>query len=134
MNYRTVGRSGLKVSEICLGAWINFGGRIADEETFAVLDAAVEEGINFLDTADVYSRGVSETIVGRALARDGKRDRVFLATKGYNKMDDTDPNAWGSHRFHLIKAWERTTLTCTRSTGPSRPSRLTRLCAPWMTW
>ena len=52
MNYRRLGNSGLKVSEICLGAWINFGGRIADEQTFAVIDAAVEEGINFFDTAN----------------------------------------------------------------------------------
>jgi NDP-hexose 2,3-enoyl reductase len=47
MNYRRLGRSGLKVSELCLGAWINFGGRIEDEETFAILDTAVEEGIDF---------------------------------------------------------------------------------------
>jgi aryl-alcohol dehydrogenase-like predicted oxidoreductase len=65
MNYRRLGRSGLKVSELCLGAWINFGGRIEDEETFAILDTAVEEGIDFFDTADVYAGGKAEEVMGR---------------------------------------------------------------------
>ncbi len=105
MDYRTLGRTGVQVSPLCLGC-MNFGDDADEEASFAIIDQAMEAGVNFLDTADVYSRGISETIVGRALARDGKRDRVFLATKGYNKMDDADPNAWGSHRFHLVKACE----------------------------
>ena len=105
MDYRALGRTGVQVSPLCLGC-MNFGDEADEAASFAIIDQAMDAGINFLDTADVYSRGVSETIVGKALARDGKRDRVFLATKGYNKMDDTDPNAWGSHRFHLIKACE----------------------------
>ena len=105
MDYRTLGRTGVRVSPLCLGC-MNFGDGADEAESFAIIDQAMDAGINFLDTADVYGRGVSETIVGKALARDGKRDRVFLATKGYNKMDDTDPNAWGSHRYHLVKACE----------------------------
>ena len=65
MNYRRLGRSGLKVSEICLGAWVNFGERIDDTATFAVLDAAVAAGINFFDTADVYAGGKAESVMGR---------------------------------------------------------------------
>ncbi len=103
--YRVLGRTGVRVSPLCLGC-MNFGDDAGEAESFAVIDQAMDAGINFLDTADVYSRGKSEEIVGRALARDGKRDKVFLATKGYNKMDDADPNAWGSHRFHLMKACE----------------------------
>lgn len=66
----------------------------------------MEAGGNFVDTANVYGRGKSEEITGRALARDGKRDRVFLATKAHGKMNDDDPNAWGNHRFNLIRACE----------------------------
>ena len=103
--YRMLGRTGVRVSPLCLGC-MNFGDDADEAASFAIIDQAMDAGVNFLDTADVYSRGKSEEVVGRALARDGKRDKVFLATKGYNKMDDTDPNAWGSHRFHLIKACE----------------------------
>jgi len=104
-DYRVLGRTGVRVSPLCLGC-MNFGDDADEAASFDIIDQAMDAGINFLDTADVYSRGGSETVVGRALARDGKRDQVFLATKGFNKMDDSDPNAWGSHRFHLIKACE----------------------------
>ncbi len=103
--YRMLGRTGVRVSPLCLGC-MNFGDDTDEAASFAIIDQAMDAGINFLDTADVYSRGGSETVVGKALARDGKREKVFLATKGYNKMDDNDPNAWGIHRFHLIKACE----------------------------
>ena len=103
--YRMLGRTGVRVSPLCLGC-MNFGDDADEAASFAIIDQAMDAGVNFLDTADVYSRGGSELVVGKALARDGKRDKVFLATKGYNKMDDADPNAWGSHRFHLIKACE----------------------------
>jgi aryl-alcohol dehydrogenase-like predicted oxidoreductase len=103
--YRVLGRTGVRVSPLCLGC-MNFGDDADESASFAIIDQAMDAGLNFLDTADVYSRGGSETVVGKALARDGKRDKVFLATKGFNKMDDTDPNAYGSHRFHLIKACE----------------------------
>ena len=105
MEYRVLGRTGVQVSLLCLGC-MNFGDDADEAASFAIVDQAMDAGVNFLDTADVYSRGVSETIVGKALARGGKRERVFLATKGFNKMDDTDPNAWGGHRYHLIKACE----------------------------
>jgi aryl-alcohol dehydrogenase-like predicted oxidoreductase len=85
---------------------MNFGDDADSDLSISIMDRAIDSGINFFDTADIYSRGGSETIVGKALARDGKRDRVFLATKGFNKMDDSDPNSMGSHRYHLVKACE----------------------------
>jgi aryl-alcohol dehydrogenase-like predicted oxidoreductase len=104
MNYRTLGRSGLKVSEICLGAWINFGGRMADEDTFAVLDAAVDAGINFFDTADVYAAGKAEEVMGRWM-QDKDRRQIVLATKCRGRMWD-GPNGEGASRKHIFEAVE----------------------------
>ena len=104
MNYRKLGSSGLKVSEICLGAWINFGGRIADEQTFAVIDAAVEEGINFFDTADVYASGKAEEVMGRWMQSKDRR-QIVLATKCRGRMWD-GPNGEGASRKHVFEAVE----------------------------
>src|SRR6478752_1496580 len=87
MQFRPLGRSGLKVSPICLGG--NVFGWTADERTsFSILDAWVDAGFNFIDTADVYSRwapghtgGESESVIGRWLKQGGKRDKVVIATK-----------------------------------------------------
>lgn len=94
MNFRALGRSGLRVSPICFGG--NVFGWTADEATsFSLLDAWVDAGMNFVDTADVYSRwvpghtgGESETIIGKWLARSGKRDKIVLATKVGKPMGD----------------------------------------------
>jgi aryl-alcohol dehydrogenase-like predicted oxidoreductase len=94
MEYRTLGRSPLKVSPLCFGG--NVFGWTADEATsFALLDAWVDAGFNFIDTADVYSRwapghtgGESETVIGKWLKRSGKRNRVIIATKVGNDMGD----------------------------------------------
>ncbi len=75
-----------------------------ESESIKVADAAFELGINFWDTADVYARGTSETILGKWMK--GKRDRLVLATKCHGKMDDTDPNAWGNTRKHVVEACE----------------------------
>lgn len=83
-----------------------FGDDTSEADSIKIAHQAIEDGINFFDTADIYSRGISETIVGKALKDGGRRDRVFLATKFFNKMDDADPNAGGSHRFHIMKACE----------------------------
>ncbi len=108
MEYRSLGRTGVQVSALCLGCmnWGDPKSGTSEDDSIRIMHRSLDEGINFFDTADVYSRGISETITGRALAQDGRRDRVFLATKVYNKMDDNDPNAWGSHRYHIIKACE----------------------------
>ena len=104
MNYRQLGHSGLKVSEICLGAWINFGGRIADDQTFAVIDAAVEAGINFFDTADVYAGGKAEEIMGRWMQNKDRRTLV-VATKCRGRMWD-GVNGEGASRKHIFDAVE----------------------------
>lgn len=108
MEYRSLGRTGAQVSALCLGCmnWGDPGSGTTEADSIAIMHRAMDEGINFFDTANVYSRGISETITGTALAQDGRRDKVFLATKLFNKMDDTDPNAWGSHRLHIMKACE----------------------------
>jgi aryl-alcohol dehydrogenase-like predicted oxidoreductase len=102
MEYRALGRTGAQVSALCLGC-MNFGDDCDERDSVDLMHRALDDGINFWDTADVYSMGVSETIVGKALA--GRRERVFLATKAYNKMGD-GPNDWGSHRMHLLRACE----------------------------
>ncbi len=104
MNYRTLGRSGLKVSEICLGAWINFGGRMQDDDTFAVLDAAVDAGINFFDTADVYADGKAEEVMGHWMHGKDRR-QIVLATKCRGRMWD-GPNGEGASRKHIFAAVE----------------------------
>jgi len=108
MEYRSLGRTGVQVSVACFGT-MTFGWDPEDwgsheAESLRLTHAAIDLGINFFDTADVYARGVSETILGKAL--DGKRDRVVLATKCHGKMDDNDPNAWGNSYRHIIQACE----------------------------
>lgn len=94
MNYRTLGRSGLKVSPLCLGAMM-FGGPTPEVESREIIAAARDAGINFVDTADAYNGGESEVVVGRAIA--AERDRWVLATKLANKIGD-DPNSGGLSR------------------------------------
>jgi aryl-alcohol dehydrogenase-like predicted oxidoreductase len=102
MHYRSLGRTGVQVSELCLGCMM-FGGRTDEAASFDIIDRAIDSGINFLDTANVYSRGRSEEVVGKALKRNGKRDSVVLATKVHGRMDDEDTNAAGNHRRHIIE-------------------------------
>jgi len=80
LRYRQLGDSDLRVSEICLGTWTTFGGSLADEDAIALVDAAFDAGINFFDTANTYSEGRSEEVLGRALAS-RPRDSYVLATK-----------------------------------------------------
>src|ERR687896_1162062 len=105
MRYRSLGRTGTQVSELCLGCMM-FGGRTDEVSSFDIIDRAIDSGINFLDTANVYSRGRSEEVVGKALKRNGKRERVVPATKVHGRMDDEDPNAAGNHRRHVIEQCE----------------------------
>ncbi len=102
MEYRSLGRTGVQVSVLCLGCMM-FGGRTEPEDSYAIIDRALDAGINFLDTANVYSRGRSEEVTGEALKRNGKRDKIVLATKVHGRMDDDDPNAWGNQRRHIIE-------------------------------
>lgn len=106
MEYRSFGRTGVQVSMLCLGC-MNFGGPTPEEDSLRIIDYAIDQGINFLDTANVYTRGVSETIVGKALQRNGKRDRIVLATKVHGVMDDTNVLASGNNRRHIIEQCEQ---------------------------
>jgi aryl-alcohol dehydrogenase-like predicted oxidoreductase len=105
MNYRTLGNTGTRVSPLCLGAMM-FGawGNPDHEESIRIIHRALDAGINFIDTADVYSRGESEEIVGKALAG-GRREHVVLATKVHGTMGD-DPNEFGNSRRWIIKEVE----------------------------
>ena len=105
MEYRTLGRTGVEVSALGLGCWM-FGRSTDEAESVEIIDRALDAGINFLDTANMYSRGRSEEIVGKALRRNGKRSWVVLGTKVHNSMDDEDPNAMGNHRRHIIEQCE----------------------------
>lgn len=104
MEYHSLGRSGVEVSALCLGC-MNFGSRTAEEDAIRIIHAAIDRGINFIDTANVYGRGRSEEIVGKALADGGRRDRVVLATKVSNEMGD-GPNERGSSRYHIMEQIE----------------------------
>jgi len=105
MNLRELGSTGVKVSPLCLGAMM-FGawGNPDHDEGIAIIHRALDAGINFIDTADVYSRGESEEIVGKALAG-GKRDNVILATKVHGTMGD-DPNEFGNSRRWIVREVE----------------------------
>lgn len=102
MQYRTLGRTGVQVSTLALGA-MNFGaiGRVTQDEATAIVDAALEAGINLIDTADMYGQGESETIVGRAIA--GRRDDLVLATKATMPMGE-ERNHRGNSRRWLVRA------------------------------
>ena len=104
MQYRNLGRTGIKVSPYCLGAMM-FGpmGNPDHDDCARMMHKALDAGINFVDTADRYSAGESETIVGKALK--GRRDSVVLATKFYGPMDK-DPNHQGASRRWIIEEVE----------------------------
>jgi aryl-alcohol dehydrogenase-like predicted oxidoreductase len=110
MEYRNLGKTGLKVSELCLGT-MNFGWTSDEQNAYAVFDATFAAGINFIDTADVYSRwvpgnpgGVAETYVGKWITRK-PRDQIVLATKVRGRMWD-GPNGEGLSRMHIMRAIE----------------------------
>src|SRR3954447_4408420 len=111
MEYRSLGRTGMQVSPLCLGAMM-FGawGEPDHDTSVAIIRHALDSGINFIDTADVYSQGESETIVGKALAN-GRRDDVILATKFHGQMGVSDgvkgdPNQQGNSRRWIVREVE----------------------------
>jgi len=109
MQYTSLGRTGLQVSRLCLGT-MNFGPHTSEQDSFVIMDQALEHGINFFDTANVYGfhvgAGVTEEIIGRWLAQGGgRRDKIVLATKVYAQMGD-GPNDRGLSAYHIRKACE----------------------------
>ena len=109
MEYTNLGRTGLSVSRLCLGT-MNFGPATEEADSFTIMDRALEHGINFFDTANVYGwklgEGITEQIIGRWFAQGGgRRDKVVLATKVYGRMGDW-PNDQGLSARHIVTACE----------------------------
>ncbi len=117
MEYRYLGRTGVRVSPLTLGCMM-FGGRTEPDDSYSIIDAAIEAGINLLDTANVYSTGRSEEVTGEALKRNGHRDRIVLATKCHGNMHQEgvngtsalhaklNPNQWGNSRRQIMEQCE----------------------------
>ena len=100
MYYNNIKGSGLNVSKLCLGT-MTFGGQTDEETSLRIMDFAVDNGVNFFDTADIYTGGISEQIVGKAL--EGKRENVVIATKvSGSKTRPPKPNGSGLGRKHII--------------------------------
>jgi aryl-alcohol dehydrogenase-like predicted oxidoreductase len=104
MEYRRLGRAGMKVSEIALGNWITHGGQVGDDAAIACVRRALDEGIVFFDTADIYERGKAEAVLGRALSG-VERSSYVLATKVFWAMGD-GPNDRGLSRKHIMESCE----------------------------
>ena len=102
MNYKNLGKTGTKVSELCLGTMI-FGQQVDEATAIKIINRAVDLGVNFIDTADVYTEGRSEEIVGKAIK--GRRDDVVLATKVRGRTSQ-DPNGEGLSRKHIMRNLE----------------------------
>ena len=123
MEYRTLGRSGLKVSPLCLGAMM-FGGETNEADALAIVARARAQGVNFIDTANVYNQGRSEEVVGRAIA--GERDWWVVATK-IASTAGVGPNGRGASRLHVFQAVE----ACLRRLAVGRRPRP---CPPPTRW
>ncbi len=102
MQYRNMGRTGVKVSAMCLGTMV-YGNQVSETEAINIIGRALNAGVNFLDTADIYAEGRSEEIVGKALK--GKRHSVVLATKVAVRTGP-DANDVGLSRKHIMKGIE----------------------------
>ena len=105
MEYRALGASGAKVSAIALGNWITHGGQVGDDAAISCVRAALEAGVIFFDTADIYEKGKAEEVLGRAL-EGVERSDVFLATKTYWPMSD-NPNDKGLSRKHINESIDK---------------------------
>jgi aryl-alcohol dehydrogenase-like predicted oxidoreductase len=105
MDLRYLGRTGIRVSPLCLGCMM-FGGKTSADDSYAIIDRAIDAGINFYDTANVYNDGESEVVVGEAFKRNSHRHHIVLATKVHGNMhkgDKLDPNQWGNSRRNIIE-------------------------------
>jgi aryl-alcohol dehydrogenase-like predicted oxidoreductase len=100
VQYRKLGKWGVKVSEIAYGSWLTLGGSVDEQASIKLIDHALSLGINFLDTANVYAHGQAEVVVGRAIAKK-TRDNIFLASKVYFPTGN-GPNDGGLSRKHVF--------------------------------
>ncbi|HSU79611.1 MAG TPA: aldo/keto reductase, partial [Candidatus Angelobacter sp.] len=101
MEYRHLGRTGLKVSEISLGSWLTYGGYVEEENAINTILKAYDLGINFFDTANVYMRGAAEKVVAKAI-KNFPRESYVLATKVFGNMGE-GPNDHGLSRKHIME-------------------------------
>ncbi len=104
MEYRMLGRTGVKVAPLCLGT-DNLANPTPEAESIEMINRALDAGINLIDTSNSYAKGESERIIGKALAENGRRDQVILATKAHYPTGP-GPNDRGNSRLHLMKACE----------------------------
>jgi aryl-alcohol dehydrogenase-like predicted oxidoreductase len=104
MKYRRLGRSGLMISEMVLGT-MNFGNPTDKAESFKIIGAALDAGINLFDCADVYAEGESEKILGEAFSSNGKRQEVFITSKVFMRTGE-GPNDAGNSKHHILAACE----------------------------
>lgn len=107
MEYRRLGRSGLKLSELSLGSWLTFGKQIDDKVAEELMDIAYEQGVNFFDNAEIYARGESERVMGNILKKKGwSRDTYVVSSKAFFGAGGKLPTQTGLHRKHLMEACE----------------------------
>jgi voltage-dependent potassium channel beta subunit len=106
MEYRSVGKAGIKISEVALGAWLTFGEGIDEETTRACIKTAVDSGVNFLDNADAYARGEAERVMGKVISDLGlRRQNLVISSKAFWPMSD-DVNDRGLSRKHIMASVE----------------------------
>ena len=109
MKYRKVGKSGLKISEISLGSWLTYGGTVEDEMAKKCMEAAIENGVNFIDSAEIYARGGAEKVIADFLKDETyNRKDLVISSKVFWSMNDKDVNRWGLSRKNIINAIEGT--------------------------
>ena len=109
MKYRRVGKSGLKISEISLGSWLTYGGSVENEIAKSCLASAIDNGINFIDSAEIYARGGAEKIIAEFFADETyNRKDLVISSKVFWPMNDYDVNRWGLSRKNIMNAIEGT--------------------------
>jgi voltage-dependent potassium channel beta subunit len=102
MHYRRLGKSGLKVSEIALGSWITFGNQLDENQSSQLIHSAFDHGVNFFDCADVYAKGLAETMLGKAI-QDLPREELVISSKVFQPVSSS-PNGRGLSRKHVTEA------------------------------
>ena len=109
MNYRRVGKSGLRISEISLGSWLTYGATVENEMAKKCMTAAVEQGVNFIDSAEIYAGGKAEEVIGEWLSTGTvTRRNLVISSKVFWPTSDADVNDWGNSRKNIMNAIEGT--------------------------
>jgi voltage-dependent potassium channel beta subunit len=109
MKYRKVGKSGLRISEISLGSWLTYGGSVAENQAMKCLETALDNGINFIDSAEIYAHGGAETLLGKFFTGDTYNRKDFvISSKVFWPFSETDINRWGLSRKNIRNAIEGT--------------------------